>query len=61
MEFEKFVEVEKVVGKLSIFDFQESVQTIANTMLDEGFEYSDIRKFLNVYLDEMLGNNSKKS
>ena len=61
MEFEKFFEVEKVVGKLSIFDFQESVQTIADTMLDEGFEYSDIRKFLNVYLDEMLGNNSKKS
>ena len=61
MEFEKFFEVEKVVGKLSIFDFQESVQTITDTMLDEGFEYSDIRKFLNVYLDEMLGNNSKKS
>jgi hypothetical protein len=55
MNFETLMRIEGIVAKQSILDLQETISSIADQMLDDGFEYDDIKEFIQVYLDEILG------
>jgi hypothetical protein len=46
---------ESIVSKQNIFDLQEAIQAITDQMLEDGFEHSDVKEFLLVEINEMLG------
>ena len=55
MLYDKLMRVEGIVTKLSIFELREAIQSITDQMLEDGFEYSDVKEFIKVQLDEILG------
>lgn len=55
MKFEMLMRAESIVTKQNIFDLQESIQSITDQMLEDGFEYSDVKEFIKVQLEEILG------
>jgi len=55
MLYDKLMRVEGIVTKLSIFELREAIQSITDQMLEDGFEYSDVKEFLLVEINEMLG------
>ena len=55
MNFETLMRAESVVTKLNIFELREAIQSITDQMLEDGFEYSDVKEFLLVEINEILG------
>lgn len=55
MNFETLMRVESIVTKLNILELREAIQSITDQMLEDGFEYSDVKEFIKVQLDEILG------
>ena len=55
MLYDKLMRAESIVSKQNILDLQESIQSIADQMLEDGFEYSDVKEFIKVQLEEILG------
>ena len=55
MKFETLMRVEGVVSKQNILDLQEAIQAITDQMEEDGFELSDVKEFIQVELEEMLG------
>jgi hypothetical protein len=55
MKFESLMRAEGVVNKIHLLELQEAIESIAQDMIEDGFEYSDVKKFIKVQLDEILG------
>jgi hypothetical protein len=55
MNFETLMRAESVVTKLNILELREAIQSITDQMLEDGFEYSDVKEFLQVEINEILG------
>jgi len=55
MEFEKLIRAEGIIKKQSIFDLQEAIQSIVDDMEEDGFELKDVKEFIQVQLNEILG------
>jgi len=55
MLYDKLMRAESIISKQNIFDLQEAIQAITDQMLDDGFEYRDVKEFIKVQLDEILG------
>jgi hypothetical protein len=55
MNFETLMRVESIVTKLSILELREAIQSITDQMLEDGFEHSDVKEFLLIEINEMLG------
>jgi len=55
MEYDKLMRVESIVKKQSIFDLQESIQSIVDDMEEDGFELKDTKDYIQVLLNEILG------
>ena len=51
----KFERIEGLINLNDLIKFQESVNDIADRLLLEGFEYSDVKEYLIGELDSMLG------
>jgi hypothetical protein len=51
----KFDRIEGLIKLDDLIKFQESVNDIADRLLLEGFEYSDVKEYLIRELNEMLG------
>ena len=51
----KFKRIEGLIKLEDLIKFQESVNDIADRLLLEGFEYSDVKEYLIKELDSMLG------
>jgi hypothetical protein len=51
----KFDRIEGLINLNDLIKFQESVNDIADRLLLEGFEYSDVKEYLIGELDSMLG------
>jgi len=51
----KFDRIEGLVNLNDLIKFQESANDIADRLLLEGFEYSDVKEYLIRELNEMLG------
>jgi hypothetical protein len=51
----KFERIEGLINLNDLFKFQESVNDIADRLLLEGFEYSDVKEYLIRELDSILG------
>ena len=55
MNFEKRERIENMLSFVSFVNLKEAINDIADQMLEDGFEYSDVKEFINEYLDEILG------
>jgi hypothetical protein len=55
MNFETLMRAESVVTKLNILELREAIQSITDQMLEDGFEYRDVKEFLQVEINEILG------
>jgi hypothetical protein len=55
MEYDKLMRVESIVKKQSIFDLQEAIQSIVDDMEEDGFELKDAKDYIQVLLNEILG------
>jgi hypothetical protein len=55
MKFESLMRAEGVVNKIHLLELQEVIESITQDMTEDGFEYSDVKEFIKVQLDEILG------
>jgi hypothetical protein len=55
MEYDKLIRAESIVKKQSIFDLQEAIQSIVDDMEEDGFELKDAKDYIQVLLNEILG------
>ena len=55
MESIKRDRIENTVDEIVVEKFKYIVNRIADVMLEDGFEYSDVKEFLQEHLDEILG------
>jgi len=55
MEIEKFERIESILSFTSASKLTESLNEIADQMLADGFEYSDVKEYISVYMNEILG------
>ena len=55
MEYDKLIRAESIVKKQSIFDLQEAIQSIVDDMEGDGFELQDAKNYIQVLLNEILG------
>jgi hypothetical protein len=55
MNFEKRERIESLLSFNKIPKLTVIINDIADQMLEDGFEYSDVKEFINEYLDEILG------
>jgi polyhydroxyalkanoate synthesis regulator phasin len=55
MEYDKLMRAESIVNKQSIFDLQEAIQSIVDDMEDGDFKLQDAKDYIQVLLDEILG------
>jgi hypothetical protein len=55
MNFEKRERIENIVKFESAVKLIEAINEIADQMLEDGFEYSDVKEYINEYIEEILG------
>jgi ABC-type enterochelin transport system ATPase subunit len=55
MDFEKRERIESLLSFNKTPKLTVIINDIADQMLEDGFEYSDVKEFINEYLDEILG------
>jgi hypothetical protein len=55
MEYDKLIRAESVVKKQSIFELQEAIENIVGDMEEDGFELQDAKDYIQVLLNEILG------
>ncbi len=55
MDFEKRERIENTLGFVAIELLIEAVNETADQMLEDGFEYSDVKEYIIEKLDEILG------
>jgi hypothetical protein len=47
--------IESILTTLDIIRLKEVINSIADNMLDDGFEYSDVKEYIKTHLTEILG------
>jgi hypothetical protein len=47
--------IESILPTLDIIRLKEVINSIADNMLDDGFEYSDVKEYIKTHLTEILG------
>jgi hypothetical protein len=52
---EKLDRIESILPTLEIIRLKEVINSIADNMLDDGFEYSDVKEYIKTHLTEILG------
>ena len=55
MNFEKRERIENLLTFESAVQLTTAIDEIADQMLEMGFEYDDVKEYIKVYLDEILG------
>ena len=60
MNFEKRERIESVLSFYSVKKLTESIDEIADAMLKDGFEYSDVKEYIKENLEEILGKQKYK-
>ncbi len=55
MDFEKRERIENMLSFVSFVTLKEAINDIADQMLEDGFEYSDVKEYITEQLDEILG------
>jgi hypothetical protein len=55
MNYEKRERIENMLSFVSASKLTEAINDIADQMLDEGFEYDDVKEYIQIYTDEILG------
>lgn len=55
MDFEKRERIENMLSFVSFANLAEAINDIANQMIEDGFEYSDVKEYITGQLDEILG------
>jgi hypothetical protein len=55
MEYDTLMRAESIVKKQSIFELQEAIQSIVDDMEEDGFELQDAKDYIQVLLNEILG------
>jgi hypothetical protein len=55
MDFEKRERIENMLSFISFVNLKEVINEIADQMLEDGFEYSDVKEYITDRLDEILG------
>jgi hypothetical protein len=59
MNFEKRERIENMLSFVSYANLKEAINDIADQMLEDGFEYSDVKEYIIDQLDEILGYDNK--
>ena len=55
MNFERRERIESVLSFYSVKKLTESIDEIADAMLKDGFEYSDVKEYIKENIEEILG------
>jgi hypothetical protein len=55
MNQKKLDRIESILPTLDIIRLKEVINSIADNMLDDGFEYSDVKEYIKTHLTEILG------
>lgn len=55
MNFEKRERIENILTFESAVKLTEAINEIADQMLEDGFEYSDVKEYINEYIEGALG------
>ena len=55
MEYDKLKRAESVVKKQSVYELQEAIENIVGDMEEDGFELQDAKDYIQVLLNEILG------
>ena len=55
MKYDKLIRAESIVKKQSIFELQEAIENIVGDMEEDGFELQDAKDYIQVLLNEILG------
>jgi hypothetical protein len=61
MTQETFERIESLIGYMDYHAFRSGINRIANSLLEDGFEYADIKQYLQGQLDEILGTSCSHS
>lgn len=59
MKIETRERIESVLYFHSITNLKETINDIANVLLDDGFTYKDVKEFISDNLNEILGYDNK--
>ena len=55
LNYETIERIEGLIDQKELQRFKESIQYIAGDLEDEGFELQDVKKYLQMELNELLG------
>ena len=55
MKEKTLVRIESILTTLDIIRLKEVINSITDRMLDDGFEYSDVKEYIKIHLTEILG------
>ena len=55
MRAETLERAEMVINFTDAFALREAIENIADVMLNDGFEENDVREYIQIYLDDILG------
>ena len=55
MEYVKLIRAESIVKKQSVYELQEAIENIVGDMEEDGFELQDAKDYIQVLLNEILG------
>lgn len=55
MNYEKRERIENMLKFESAVKLTEAINEIADQMLDDGFEYNDVKEYIQVYMNGILG------
>ena len=55
MRIETVERIEMLVNYSDVIKLKIAIENIADAMLNDGFEYSDVKEYIQTYLNEILG------
>jgi len=55
MNYEKRERIENILSFTSAHKLTKAINEIADQMLEDGFEYSDVKEYIDEYVTEILG------
>ena len=55
MEYDKLIRAESIVKKQSVYELQEAIENIVGDMEEDGFELQDAKDYIQVLVNEVLG------
>ena len=55
MKIETLERAEMIISFTDVLALREAIENIADSMLNDGFEENDVREYIQVYLDDILG------